>query len=203
MMIVGIDFDNTIAAYDDVFAPAAVELGLLPAGFTGSKTIVREAIRTSSAGEDGWMRLQGRVYGRFMGRARPFDGLFPFLHRACADGAIIRIVSHKTEYGHFDPDRVNLRDAALRWMEATGLFNSTVTGLAVDHVFFEATRSEKVRRIATLGCDVFIDDLTEVFLEPDFPALPRRCLFQPEGNLPEGPFTPYRSWWEIADDLFG
>ncbi len=29
------------------------------------------------------------------------------------------MVSHKTEYGHYDPDRVNLREAALGWMTAS------------------------------------------------------------------------------------
>lgn len=207
-MIIGIDFDNTIAAYDHVFAPAAVELGLLPPGGAGSKRAVRDAIRASTAGEEGWMRLQGQVYGRLMERARPFDGLFDFLDRARARGAAVWIVSHKTEHGHFDPHRVNLREAALRWMEATGLFDTATTGLAANRVFFEATREEKIRRIGALGCDVFVDDLPEVFLNPAFPPEPRRFLFLPgeDGAAQDVPVegaTPYRHWREIADDLFG
>ena len=203
-MIIGLDFDNTIAAYDHVFAPAAVELGLLPAGRTGGKRAVREAIRASAAGEEGWMRLQGQVYGRLMERARPFDGLFDFLRRARERDAAVWIVSHKTEYGHFDPHRVNLRDAALRWMDAVGLFDTGTTGLGPDRVAFEATRDAKVRRIADLGCDAFVDDLPEVFLAPGFPPDTRRCLFLPGGAAAEdGPFTPYRGWRAIADDLLG
>lgn len=204
VMIVGLDFDNTIAAYDHVFAPAAVELGLLPAGSGGSKRNVRQAIRASAAGEEGWMRLQGQVYGRLMERAHPFDGLFDFLRRAREQGAAVWIVSHKTRYGHFDPHRVNLREAALRWMDGIGLFDAERTGLDPNRVFFETTRGDKLRRITALGCEVFVDDLPEVFLDPDFPPDTRRCLFLPGGAaVGDAPFTLCRSWREVADGLFG
>jgi len=36
----------------------------------------------------------------------------------------VLVVSHKTELAHHDPLSTNLRHAALRWMEARGLFDS-------------------------------------------------------------------------------
>lgn len=203
-MIVGLDFDNTIAIYDHVFAPAAVELGLLPSGSTGSKREIRDAIRASAAGEEGWMRLQGQVYGRLMDRARPVDGLFDFLARARDRDVSFWIVSHKTEYGHFDPYRVNLRKAALGWMDAIGLFDTAATGLAADRVYFEGTRDAKVQRIGALGCDAFVDDLPEVLLASGFPAGTRRYLFMPDdAEVPRGPFLCRRTLQEIGNDLFG
>jgi hypothetical protein len=199
--VIGIDFDNTIACYDHVFAPAAREMGLVPMAFAGSKSATRAAIRASDVGETGWMRLQGQVYGRLMGRARLFDGVLAFLQRCRDHGVSVAIVSHKTEYGHFDPDRVNLRDAALRWMADVGLFDTVATGLGPDRVFFESTRSAKLQRIAALGCTAFVDDLPEVFLDPDFPRSVRKCLFASDGEAPEGLCIPRAHWSEIADDL--
>jgi len=70
-------------------------------------------------------------------------------------------VSHKTEYGHFDPARVNLRDAALSWMRQQGFFRQDGFGLPIENVRFAATRSEKIEQIARLGFTHFIDDLPE------------------------------------------
>ena len=44
-MRIGIDFDNTIAAYDHVFLKAAKEWDLLPSEFAGNKTQIRDTIR--------------------------------------------------------------------------------------------------------------------------------------------------------------
>ena len=42
MMLIGIDFDNTIVCYDRVFHKAALEKGLIPADLPPSKGRVRE-----------------------------------------------------------------------------------------------------------------------------------------------------------------
>ncbi len=87
-------------------------------------------------------------------------------------------------------------------MEATGFFDRDGFALPRENVFFEATRHEKIARIVSTGCSDFIDDLEEVFRKRAFPAAVRRHLYAPEhGALPEGPFTAYRSWPEIADAI--
>ena len=58
-------------------------------------------------------------------------------------------------------------------------------------------------RIGALGCSHFIDDLIEVFQEPDFPDGVERLLFHPGAEAPEGPFKAFPSWKEITDDVFG
>jgi len=202
----GIDFDNTIVCYDHVFAPAAVEMGLLAPGFRGGKAAVKAAIRTSAAGEDGWMRLQGQVYGRFMTRARLHNGVPAFLVACRERGVPVRIISHKTEHGHFDDARVNLRDAALRWMTDTGLFDTAQTGLTPGRVHFETTRDAKIQRIAESGCSDFIDDLPEVLLDPAFPSGVGRHLILADvgagGGTAEGIRT-YRGWSDLYGAFFG
>src|SRR5580692_11461011 len=133
---IGIDFDNTIITYDDVFCAAAKAEGLIGADFAGSKQAVRDAIRLLPDGELTWQRLQGQVYGKGITGAKMVAGVESFLRRAKAEGCAIVVVSHKTEYGHFDPDRVNLRSAALDWMAGQGLLGGD-HGIALADIHFE------------------------------------------------------------------
>ncbi|ARJ66520.1 hypothetical protein WV31_13000 [Magnetospirillum sp. ME-1] len=201
MLRIGLDFDNTLAGYDRVFAEAAVQLGLLPAGFAGGKTATREALRAQKDGETAWQRLQGQVYGRFMPSADLIEGVAEFLDAARRAGANPVIVSHKTEFGHFDPDRISLRQAALEWMEARGFFGRF--GLKREDVHFLSSRAEKVARIAELRPDLFIDDLPEVFEEPDFPATTQRLLFTNGAPAIPGPWRAMRHWDDITRAVFG
>ena len=198
---IGLDFDNTIIRYDEVFVAAAVERGLVPEGFTGNKQSVRDTIRLRPDGEIDWQKLQGHVYGKGILGAPAFDGLDAFLRRARTADANVVIVSHKTVFGHYDPDRVNLREAATGWMTARGFFAADGFGLARSDVHFGATRAEKLERIAALRCDVFVDDLEEVLNDPDFPKGVTRILFSEHAN--DGPYTVCRSWHEIEHAVFG
>jgi hypothetical protein len=181
-MRIGLDFDNTIIRYDEVFVESARERGLLADDFSGTKQEVRDTIRLLPDGELKWQALQGFVYGRGITGAVPFPGLAEFMRHARRRGETLIVVSHKTVYGHFDPERVNLRDAALGWMAGQGFFDPEGLAIRRDDVHFAETRAEKLKRIAEVGCDVFIDDLEEVLDDPDFPASVRRILFAAGGH---------------------
>ena len=178
-MRIGIDFDNTIACYDEAFVTAAQDRGLLPASFMGAKISVRRAVRALPDGERHWQALQGWVYGAGMSRATLIPGVAGVLRRLRQRGDELFVISHKSEYGHFDPLCINLREAALEWMEAQGFFAADGLALPRGNVFFEATRDAKVARIAVVSPDLFVDDLPEVLEHPDFPARVRRVLFDP------------------------
>jgi hypothetical protein len=199
---IGIDFDNTIIAYDDVFRTAAKKGGLIAADFSGSKQAVRDAIRLLPDGELAWQRLQGQVYGKGIAGATLVAGVEAFLRRCRIEGCAVAVVSHKTEYGHFDPDRVNLRTAALDWMAAQGLFEGD-RGIAPANVYFEATRAEKLDRIAALSLTHFIDDLEEVLTDPDFPPHVERILFADEAQPAAASYVCYSSWRDIERRVFG
>src|ERR1700704_1265663 len=183
-MRIGIDFDNTLIGYDEVFRAAARERGLLDSGFGGNKQALRDAIRLLLDGELTWQRLQGQVYGKGIGGAAMCEGADAFLHRCRAVGHAVFVVSHKTEYGHHDPDRVNLREAALDWMKARGFFAPDIYAIPRENVFFETSRADKLKRIAALNCTYFIDDLEEVLTDPDFPPGVNRVLFGASGSSP-------------------
>jgi hypothetical protein len=202
-MRIGLDFDNTMIRYDDVFRKAAETRGLLPADFVGSKQQVRDGIRKLPDGELKWQALQGYVYGTGIEAATMFPGLSDFLGRARAHGDTVLIVSHKTEYGHFDPDRTNLRQAAMRWMEGQGFFGDQRFAVKPEHIHFASTRSEKLNRIGDLKCDIFVDDLEEVLSDPDFPRFVRRILFSEQAEVTvDLPYEVCRDWRSIEERLF-
>ena len=199
---IGIDFDNTLINYDDVFFAMAKRSGLIGSGVPSRKRDVRDAIRKLPDGELTWQRLQGQVYGKGIAEAAMAAGVKTFLHRCCVEGCVVVIVSHKTEYGHYDPDRVNLRKAALDWMTAQGLFDGDY-GISLGNVYFESTRAEKLGRIAGLGLTHFIDDLKEVLADPDFPPNVERILFDDEVQPQAASCITCSTWSEIEKQVFG
>jgi hypothetical protein len=201
-MRIGLDFDNTIIRYDEVFQRAAKARGLIAGDFSGTKQQVRDAIRLQPEGETKWQALQGYVYGRGIGEAKLFPGVSEFLRRARRNGDTVLIVSHKTEYGHFDRDKVNLRSAALRWMEIQGFFSEDGFSIARDDVYFASTRSEKVSRIANLNCDFFVDDLEEVLSDPGFPPSVRRIFLSASAVVGHLPCKVCPDWTAIEEVIF-
>jgi hypothetical protein len=200
---IGVDLDNTIIDYDAVFGPVAAEMGLLKDGLAAaSKDEVKAQLIQSDPSGKLWMRLQGQVYGRFIERAVPCRGVGPFLRAVHAEGVRISIVSHKTRHGHFDPARVNLWAAARGWLERRGFFASDGFGLDRADLHFEETRDGKIARIASIGCQLFIDDLPDVLRHPSFPGTVERVWFA--GDQPEtagAGLTALRSWTEVLDTV--
>jgi hypothetical protein len=202
-MLIGIDFDNTLVTYDEVFREAALARALIDADFAGTKQEIRDRIRVLPDGELAWQQLQGYVYGRGIAGAGMFEGADGFLRRARAEGLPVVVVSHKTEYGHYDPDRVNLRESAREWMRENGFFAESGYGIPAENVFFEGSRAEKLERIASLRCTHFIDDLEEVLEDPDFPPDISRILFSQNEPIGAAPYAICASWQQIEEVVFG
>ena len=193
----GLDFDGTVVVYDEVFHRLARELHGAPSGLPVNKTAVRDWLRRQPDGEQRWTELQGVVYGSRMAEAKLASGLAEFLHAVRAARIPVCIISHKTEFSVAGP-RVNLRAAALGWLEANGFFASDGFALRREDVFFESTRADKLRRIATQGCTLFVDDLEEVLTELEFPAGVERWLYSPAGARHEGAsFRVFSDWGEL------
>lgn len=205
-MRIGIDFDNTLARYDQAFTKLAQEWKFIGVDERETKQGIRQLIRQKADGELLWQRFQGVVYGLHMPKAEQFRGEDRFLRRCTAtSGLQVFIVSHKTEFGHFDETHTNLRDAARQWMREKGFFDPAKYAIPERHLFFEHTQQEKVARIASLQCDVFIDDLVEVFSNPFFPSATKKILFT-NGDPCESPDLVdclCSNWSEIEAAVFG
>lgn len=176
-MVFGLDFDNTIVCYDDLFHRAALDLGLIPATLPSGKGLVRDYLRREER-EDDWTRLQGHVYGVTIRDAPMFPGVLDFL-AMCRDRRVeVFIVSHKTRHPVLG-DPHDLHGAAHDWLDAHGFYETARTGLSRERVSFELTKRQKLERIGWLGCSHFVDDLPEFLLEPGFPSRVERILFDP------------------------
>jgi len=200
-MRIGLDFDNTLARYDQVFASEAKQEKFVPREWQGTKKQLRDSLRSLEGGDLMWQKLQGRVYGPMMSQAKLFPGVVQFMLRCKHRGDDLFIVSHKTEYGHFDPTETPLRQAALQWMTQCGFFKKTKCGLSKEQVFFESTRKEKVVRISSLDLDVFVDDLKEVYEEDEFPDI-EKILFTTDIDK-EQDIVRCNNWSAIANEILG
>ena len=200
--IIGVDFDNTVVSYDEVMYNVAIQWGLIPTDTKRSKRDIRASIRFLPDGELAWQRLQSVVYGSRMDEAKLIDGVKMFFRQCQERRVMVYIISHKTELPHFEPG-INLRSIALNWMRENSFFEAKGLGLMQEAVYFEATRSEKIKRIKELGCTHFIDDLEETFLENSFPADVDKILYAPHIQCSRvGTIKVVHSWKEVNDYLF-
>ena len=203
-MRIGIDFDNTIACYDRSFLEVAAIMGFDLAEGANSKLAIKQHILERKGGDSDWQRLQGQVYGKHMLRAEIFPGFLEFLYLCRARGHRVFVVSHKSEFGHFDAERILLRDQALKWMVNNRLFEGDTPLVATEDVYFEPTREAKVARIGMLQCTHFIDDLPEVFQERGFPEATKKILFAPSGDgVGTSEQSVLASWRELSAALLG
>lgn len=202
-MIIGIDFDNTIASYDELMHRLAVQWKWIAEGTPKNKKLIRDALRALPDGEAKWRRLQTQCYGPGMCDATPMEGVKEFIASCNARSVPVWIVSHKTEYANFGDPTVNLRAAALEWLTQQCFFAPDGLGIGRDRVFFEETREAKIRRIGSLGLSHFVDDLEETFLEPSFPAQVQKILYSPQQSCAvSGDWRSFGAWRDIARHLF-
>lgn len=193
-MRIGLDFDNTIVTYDRTFHAVAIEQGLVPASTAPTKLAVRTHLRELNR-EDDWTLLQGHVYGLRMDEVKAFPGALEFMQWARASGHELFIISHKTRYPYMGP-RHDLRAPASAWVGSH--LNVGESVLPEQCVFFEETKSDKVARIASVGCELFLDDLPEILTASNFPSATRPVLFDPaDAHSEETNLKRVGSWSQL------
>ena len=191
-MKIGIDFDNTIVCYDQAFYQAALEKGLLREEFFSPKKI-RCALKNYLK-PDVWTELQGSVYGPYIRFAKLFPEVETFFKCCFSKGISLYVISHKTARPFKGP-AYSLRSAAKKWISQYPFFSYA-------EIFFESTIEKKIKRINSLECDVFIDDLTQVLLRDDFPKKVQRILFDPDKLCPaNASYQQASSWVQILEIL--
>jgi hypothetical protein len=194
---IGLDFDNTLVDYTEVFRAEAAAFDLVAGGL--DKTQIRDRLRARGPeGEIAWQKVQARVYGPGLAQAPMMAGSAEFL-RHCADqGVQLAVVSHKGRFAAQDPDGTDLRDAARLWLRRH------CPAIPADRVFFEDERAAKLRRIGSLGLTHFIDDLPEVLEDPAFPPdVARLWLVTAAGPVPPAGVLAAGPWPVLARTVFG
>ena len=193
-MRIGLDFDNTIVSYDSLFHKVALEKKIIPLGIPVNKLAVRDYLRNVNQ-EYLWTEMQGYVYGARMGEANPYPGLVEALKALRLRGHELFIVSHKTRYPYVG-EQYDLHKASRDWISSQLRY---LNNPLIEHssVFFNATKDEKIEMISQLECDIFLDDLPEIFLAEQFPRKTRKCLFDPSGyhnDLIDENITNHPTW---------
>ncbi|MEM8782856.1 MAG: haloacid dehalogenase-like hydrolase [Planctomycetota bacterium] len=196
-MIVGLDFDNTIACYDGLFHTLALGRGLIPDDTPADKTQVRDFLRRQGK-EDAWTELQGLAYGPSIVDATPFPGAVETIAELAENGCKLHIVSHKTKTPYRGEPH-DLHAAARSFLDHHGVSPQLIPA---DRVHLCLTKADKLRRIADLRCTHFLDDLPEFLAEPAFPGATTKILFDPGGRHAEQSNTlRITAWPQLIDQL--
>jgi len=170
----------------------------LPPEFTDRKSI-RPLLRRSEVDDLEWQRFQAFLYTDGLAFAEPAAGLSDFLNLCAELNVRVSIVSHKTATTPTQFGERDLHGPAKAWLVDQGIAPDQIN---LEDVYFCGTRAEKVRTIASLGCEAFVDDLIEVLEHPDLPIDIRRFHYQLDAPVFDSPapgvqpanFTSLTTW---------
>ena len=95
--------------------------------------------------------------------------------------------------------KIEIMDTTLRDGEQTsGMSFSEYEKLTISKLLLKEL---KVDRIISEKCDVFIDDLPEIFEIPSFPDFVNKYLFDPNETYVGNRFLSFSSWLEIKNEF--
>ena len=199
MTLLGLDFDNTLVRYDNLFHQIALEKELIDHSVSANKIAIRDYLRDKDLDEQ-FTILQGEVYGLRIKEAPPAEGMMKTLETLTHLGIPMVIVSHKTQTPYKGPS-YDLHEAAMSWLNQNKFFTKDGLGWSKDQVFFEQTKEEKVARIKMLECTHYIDDLPEILNMLDDPII--KIHYNPSlSPLANSTFVNCSHWNQVCD-LFG
>ena len=160
MITIGLDFDNNLISYDEIFYKVALEEKLIPKDFPKQKVQIRDYLRNKNL-DYKFTSIQAEVYGNRILEAKPSNGMMKSLLALRQKNVQMFIVSHKTKYPYNGP-KYNLHESATRWLKKNNFFDPLGLKFNRNDVFFEISKSNKIHRIHELKCTHFIDDLPEI-----------------------------------------
>ncbi len=200
--IIGVDLDNTIINYDDLFLNLARQLKFISSRSILGKKAIRDQIRSQKNGEEKWQELQKIIYTELVGRAKLFEGVRKFFKKCRQNNFRIFIVSHKTNYIYHKSQKYDICELALNWLTMHKFFENPAH-FSSRHVFFEASREMKSKRIKILQCTHFIDDLEETFANANFPDNVIKMLMDHHNHYKKVKgIRIFHHWKEINDYFF-
>ena len=166
-MKIGIDFDNTIICYDEVFKKISHEQKIFPINLKKKEEIKKYIIKKFS--EKFWTFLQSLIYGEEIEFAKPFSNAKKTLSKLKKKHDLF-LVSHKSKFPYLGK-RINLIERANRWLVKNEFTKCKNSIFLSENIFFEKSIKKKIERIKKINCDIFIDDL-----KPLLDSLPSTVL---------------------------
>ena len=198
-MRLGLDFDNTLISYDQLFYRVALDKGLISPEVPKQKNAVRDFMRERGIEEE-WTRMQGEVYGSRILEAAPYPDMLVTLHKLAKKHIPMCIVSHKTKVPYLG-EPWDLHAAARGWLQKNSFHDANGLAWPQNQIFFELTKQEKIKRIIELGCTHYVDDLPEIL--DMLPAHIEKILFAPSLDLQARPDWKQMSSWQELPFLLG
>lgn len=159
MMLLGLDFDNTLVQYDNVFYQLATEKNLIDQSIAPTKTAIRNYLRQKGLDHQ-FTSLQAEAYGPRILEANPAPGMLDSLRSLSEQGIPMTLISHKTKTPYAGP-AYPLREHAKEWLEKYGFFEQPFCW-DTERIYFAETKEEKIQKIIELKCKIYIDDLPEI-----------------------------------------
>jgi len=197
MKKIGIDFDNTIVSYDNLFHKIAAEQKLIPRNFPQSKLLIRDYLRKKN--KDALFTLiQAEVYGKRILEASPAPNVDIAIRELINIGFEVSVISHKSLYPYKGP-KYNLHKSAILWLEKNNFFEEEKVGLSIDKIYFNLTKEDKINKIDTIGCDYFIDDLPEILKLINKNT--KKILYSPENNYKNSDYIILDKWENLIKIL--
>ncbi len=197
MTILGLDFDNTLVCYDQLFYQIALEKGLIEKTIPAKKVAIRDSLRSRDM-EDEFTILQGEVYGLHIIRAEPAEGMLKALEEIHKRGIKMVLVSHKTKTPYKGP-KYDLHKAAKSWLSENNLLGaSSIINWTEKDLFFEETKVNKIKRINSCMCTHYVDDLQEILFE--LPSEVKKIHYNPDSiknKKIDSDFQIMRSWSQL------
>ena len=193
MIKVGLDFDNTLIEYDELFKKLAVEKNLIPDDFIANKIEIRDYLRKKGLDSE-FTILQGLAYGPRILEAKPPKYMKEVIKKIITKKVSVIIVSHKTQFPYIGP-KYDLREFALEWMKNQHFFSSEGFNLDLKNIFFKSTKIEKVNCIVDQKCNYFVDDLIEILKL--IPSNIKRIHYSPNIKYSTNNFRTITNWKEL------
>jgi hypothetical protein len=183
-MKIGLDFDNTIVCYNQAIALLAEDFFDLPIEIPRTKLGLRDYLRAEDRESD-WTAFQGELYGPGMRYAKPFEGAISTMQQLIVKGHELAIVSHRSRHPYAGP-QYDLHLAAHNWI-TDHLSPCEIFDEQSKNTYFMETLSGKLKKIADIRCDIFVDDLPAVLDSTEFPGSTLGILFDPAAIKYENP----------------
>ena len=157
---IGLDFDNTIVLYDDIFYTYSLEKGYISPKTKKSKKAVREALIKQNK-EYLFTEIQGLIYGKLIENTSVQEGFLDSLIKLRKLNYKISIISHKTKYP-IRGQKYNLHQSALNWLKKNKILNNKDLNIYEKDIYFEETVEKKIDRIEKIKCTHYVDDLEKI-----------------------------------------
>jgi hypothetical protein len=197
MQHIGLDFDNTIVDYRNVYKSLAKKFDV-PASGVINKNIIKKFIITEF-GEPQWTKLQGEIYGPLIDLATLSVGFEKFITNTInKESAKISIISHRTQTPD-SGDNYNLHEFAQDWLKK----NLSQSILSKVNIYFLETIEKKIDQINTSKVDYFVDDLEKILTHPNLSKDIKKIFYTPDKNEASlnGKIVTIHNWLDLENIL--